>query len=144
MAPTLTTEVVPGPVPVVRASGELDLSTAARLCRTIQTATAGPRPRLTIDATALTFCDSTGLRALVGAVREVDIQGGRATVVVSPDGMLDRVLQITGLDEFLQVSRRHSATLRTATRSVSGCSASGPRWWTTSTYARKCIRCWKS
>jgi len=44
MAPTdlqlLTTEIVDAPVPIVRVGGELDLSTAAQLCRAIHTAAA--------------------------------------------------------------------------------------------------------
>src|SRR3954447_10286023 len=99
MAPTsthvLTTEVVPGPVPVVRVVGELDLSTAARLCRAIQTAAGGGerRPRVMIDLTELQFCDSTGLKALVGGVKEVEVQGGKAALAVRPGSTLDRVLQ---------------------------------------------------
>src|SRR3954463_14628874 len=103
MAPTstqvLTTEVVPGPVPVVRAVGELDLSTAGRLCRAIHgaAATAAGRPRVMIDLTELNFCDSTGLRALISAVREVEVCGGRAALAVTPGGALDRLLDMTGL-----------------------------------------------
>jgi anti-sigma B factor antagonist len=99
MAPTLTTEIGPGPV--VRAAGELDLSTAARLCHVIASVDAR---RVTIDLTELTFCDSTGLRALVGAVREIEIRGGRASVLVAADGMLERLLDMTGLGEFLSAT----------------------------------------
>jgi|tagenome__1003787_1003787.scaffolds.fasta_scaffold19594931_2 anti-sigma B factor antagonist len=119
MAPTLTTEVVPGPNPVVRVAGELDLSTAARLCRAIDAAVAAapPRPRVVIDLTALTFCDSTGLRALVGAVREVEIRGGRAALAVAPDSMLDRLLLLTGLDEFCVTQRVEPGRLSVDERS---------------------------
>ena len=58
----LTAEIVDGPVPVVRVRGELDLSTAARMCRVIQAASAR---RMVIDLRELEFCDSTGLRALM-------------------------------------------------------------------------------
>src|SRR3954469_17138369 len=106
MAPTptqaLPTEIVPGPVPVVRPGGELDLSTAGRLCRAIQTAagSAERRPRVMIDLTDLGFCDSTGLRALIGAVREVQVQGGNAALAVRPGSALDCLLDMTGLSEF--------------------------------------------
>jgi anti-anti-sigma factor len=99
----LTAEIVDGPVPVVRVRGELDLSTAARLCRAIQAAAAR---RVVIDLRELVFCDSTGLRALMHAVREIEVLGGKATVVVTPDGAVDRLLEMTGASEFLRVSRR--------------------------------------
>src|SRR3954454_16466320 len=104
MAPTstqvLTTEIVPGPVPVVRAVGELDLSTAGRLCRAIQSAASGAhRAKVMIDLTELHFCDSTGLRALIGALREVEVGCGRAALAVTPGSALDRLLELTGLKE---------------------------------------------
>ena len=100
----LTLEVSDAPVPVVRATGELDLDTAAQLCGGIhEAATRTPRPRVVIDLTGVSFCDSTGLRALIGAVREVEVLGGRAVVAVEPEGALDRVLTLSGLGEFLRV-----------------------------------------
>ena len=118
MAPTLTTEVVAGAAQVVRVAGELDLSTAARLCRAIDAAAAARwRPRVTIDLTELTFCDSTGLRALIGAVREVEVRGGRAALVLTSGGTLDRLLQLTGLDEFCVIHRVEPGRLRVDERS---------------------------
>ena len=58
---------------------------------------------MVIDLTGVSFCDSTGLRALIGAVREVEVLGGRAVVAVEPEGALDRVLTLSGLGEFLRV-----------------------------------------
>jgi anti-sigma B factor antagonist len=120
MAPTdvhpLTTEIVDTPVPVVRVSGELDLSTAAQLCRAIQTAatTAVLRPpRVVVDLTRLDFCDSTGLRALIGAVGEVRVLGGKAVVAVTPGGALDRLLEMSGLNEFLRVADSSDEALKT-------------------------------
>jgi anti-sigma B factor antagonist len=116
MAPTtpvLTTEIVTGPVPVVRAVGELDLSTAGRLCRAIDAAaSAGPRPRVMIDLTGLGFCDSTGLRALIGAIREVEIGGGKAALAVTPGGALDRLLELCGLQEFTRIAPNPTEALK--------------------------------
>ena len=93
-------------MPVVRAVGELDLSTAGRLCRAIQgaAASAAGRPRLMLDLTELEFCDSTGLRALISAVREVEVGGGKAALAVTPGGPLDRLLELTGLREFTRIA----------------------------------------
>ena len=116
MAPTppqvLTADVVPGPVPIVRVAGELDLSNAARLCRAIHAATGNQRrARLLVDATELEFCDSTGLRALIGAIREVEIAGGKAELAVTPGGALDRLLHLTGLYEFTRIADSPEAAL---------------------------------
>jgi anti-anti-sigma factor len=100
----LTIEVVDTPVPVVRARGDLDLDTAAQLCGAIQAAAADARPpRVVVDLTGVGFCDSTGLRALIGAVREVEVLGGVAVVAVEPEGGVDRILALSGLREFLRV-----------------------------------------
>ena len=115
-APTtapLTAEIIDGVMPVIRVRGELDLSTAGRLCRTVQAvAGARRRTRVLLDLSELAFCDSTGLRALVGAVREVEISGGRAALVVPPDGMLARILDLSGLGEFLRVSPTTEVALK--------------------------------
>ncbi|MDA0184760.1 STAS domain-containing protein [Solirubrobacter phytolaccae] len=106
----LTAEVVDGPVPVIRVRGELDLSTAPKLCRTVERV-AGNR-RVMIDLSELEFCDSTGLRALVRATREIEINGGRAALVVPEDGVLARILELSGLGEFLRVASSPAEALR--------------------------------
>jgi anti-sigma B factor antagonist len=111
----LSIEVLDAPVPVVRATGELDLNTAPQLCAEIQRAVtrASRRPRrVVIDLVGLAFCDSTGLRALIGAVREVEVLGGVAVVAVAPEGALDRLLELSGLREFLRVSSSAEEALR--------------------------------
>lgn len=87
---------------MLRVRGELDLSTAPGLCGTVER-TAGNQ-RVLIDLSEISFCDSTGLRALVGAVREIEINGGRAALVVPTGGAMDRVLQLSGLGEFMRVA----------------------------------------
>jgi anti-sigma B factor antagonist len=109
MAPSdahlLSAEIIDAPIPVVRASGELDLSTVAQLCHAIHVVAATrARPRLIVDLTGLEFCDSTGLRGLIGGIKEVDVLGGKAVVAVHPGGVLDRLLDLSGLREFLRVT----------------------------------------
>jgi anti-sigma B factor antagonist len=103
----LRTEILDAGVPVVRVTGELDISTVAQLVRVIGAAASGAAvkpPRLVVDLTALEFCDSTGLRALIGAVKEVHVLGGKAVLAVAPAGMLDHLLELSGLREFLRVT----------------------------------------
>jgi anti-sigma B factor antagonist len=106
----LALETLDGPVPVLRVRGELDLSTAGRLCRAIQ-AVAGSR-RLVIDLSELAFCDSTGLRALMSAVREIEVLGGKAALAVTPGGGFERLLQLTGVGEFLKTAGSPEAALQ--------------------------------
>ncbi len=102
--PTLTVvrELDDG-VAVVRASGELDLATAPQLVRAISLAAEGRRPRVLVDLAAVEFCDSAGLRALLGAAREVEARAGRLVVAVEPGGVVERLLDLAGLMEFLRV-----------------------------------------
>jgi anti-sigma B factor antagonist len=111
MAPSdvhiLSTEIVEARVPIVRVRGELDISTVAQLARVLRTAATGAArkpPRLVVDLMGLEFCDSSGLRALIGAVKEVQVLGGRVVLAVERDGALDRLLELSGLREFLRVS----------------------------------------
>jgi anti-sigma B factor antagonist len=111
MAPSdmhlLSTELSDAGVPVVRVTGELDISTVAQLCRAIATAATAAAvkpPRHVVDLMALDFCDSTGLRALIGAIKEVQVLGGKAVLAVDPGSMLDRLLDLSGLREFLRVT----------------------------------------
>jgi anti-sigma B factor antagonist len=101
-------------VAVIRAEGELDLASAPQLVRAIGLAAAseamaspqgepGRRPRVLVDLSALEFCDSAGLRALLGAAREVEARAGRLVVAVEPGGAVARLLELAGLTEFLRV-----------------------------------------
>jgi anti-sigma B factor antagonist len=101
-----------GAIEVVRASGELDLATAPRLCRAITGAADGRRPRVLVDLSAVEFCDSAGLRALLGAAKEIEVRAGRMVVAVEPGGMVDRLLQLVGVREFLRVYPPGEARLR--------------------------------
>jgi len=113
----LRTEIADARVPVVRVSGDLDISTVAQLARAIHVAATGAvkPPRLIVDLMALTFCDSTGLRALIGAVKEVDVLGGRAVLALQPGGMLEQLLDLSGLSEFLRVTNSLEAAERRLT-----------------------------
>jgi anti-sigma B factor antagonist len=69
----------------------------------IAAAAHGRPPRVLVDLAEVGFCDSTGLRALLGAAREVEARAGRLVVAVAPGGAVERVLEIAGLREFLHV-----------------------------------------
>jgi anti-sigma B factor antagonist len=83
---------------VVRADGELDVSTAPQLRQTITTALDDGGGTVIVDLTTVTFMDSTTLGVLIGAHNRVRETGG-ALGLVCPDDRIRRVFRITGLDK---------------------------------------------
>jgi anti-anti-sigma factor len=92
-----------GGVRVLAPRGELDLATAPTLCARVDAARATGHRRLVLDLTDLEFCDSQGLRALLGASAEVRAQGGRLAVAASGGSAVARLLDVSGAGEMLPV-----------------------------------------
>jgi anti-sigma B factor antagonist len=90
-------------VHVVAMRGELDLATAPRLAVRIDIARRDGARRLLVDLTTADFCDSTGLRALVGCRREVVANGGRMAVAVHEDSAVGRMFALAGAHELMPV-----------------------------------------
>ncbi|GHH82081.1 anti-sigma factor antagonist [Kitasatospora indigofera] len=90
--------------PVVEVTGELDYDSAPGLRTVLHRALAvrPAPPKLVIDLGGLTFCDSTGLNALLQARIDAERQG---TVVhlARPTPAVARVLEITGADQVFPV-----------------------------------------
>ena len=83
---------------VVRVGGEVDTATGEALQRELL-AIVRVRPRhLGLDLSAVEFLDSSGLRALL-VVQQAVASGGRQVHVVGSTPMIDRLLEITGLEE---------------------------------------------
>ncbi|GAA3197145.1 STAS domain-containing protein [Dactylosporangium siamense] len=82
---------------VVRADGELDVSTAPQLRQTITSALDDAGDKVIVDLSAVTFMDSTTLGVLIGAHNRVRESGGFLGLVC-PDDKIRRVFRITGLD----------------------------------------------
>jgi anti-sigma B factor antagonist len=92
-------------VPVLAVRGELDLYTARefeeRLLALVESGARG----LVVDLSTSTFVDSSGCRALLHAARSLRQRGGRL-VVVNRDPEVARILEVMGLDEFLDIVPR--------------------------------------
>src|SRR3954451_4901369 len=83
--------------------GELDLATAPRLCSALDAARTHRVRRVVVDLTGVDFCDSTGLRALIGASKELRVSGGRLAIACLPGGAGSSLFDIVGARESLRV-----------------------------------------
>lgn len=81
--------------------GELDLSTVGKVEDELQHVESGAKV-VVLDLSSLTFLDSTGLRCVVRADERAREDGRRFVVVRGPEAV-QRVFEITRLDERLEL-----------------------------------------
>lgn len=86
----------------VALSGELDIATADQLTAALDGVSPAAGERLVIDLTAVSFMDSTGLRVLIAANNAAN-EGGYDLFIVTGDSPAKRVLELTRMDEHMQV-----------------------------------------
>lgn len=92
---------IAGETAVVRASGELDLSTAPALERAIAAPMDDPGVRsITLDLRPLRFIDSTGLRIVLTTDGRLRADGRRLQVIKGPPSV-HRVFELALLEERL-------------------------------------------
>ena len=87
---------------VVALSGDLDIATRRAAREALQAALAEGGGPLVLDLTAVGFLDSTGLTVLVNTANDAQ-RAGRSFAVVAPDGQARRTLEISGIEEELNV-----------------------------------------
>ncbi|MGI8461723.1 MAG: STAS domain-containing protein [Solirubrobacterales bacterium] len=92
----------PGETVVVALEGEIDLSTAPEAERRILDAAGGSPARIVIDLREVTFMDSSGVRVLLSAHRDAE-SNGRSFAIVKGNSAVDRLLEVTGLAERLEL-----------------------------------------
>jgi anti-sigma B factor antagonist len=100
-----------GEVHVIAMRGELDLATAPRLCVRIDAARRTGSRRILVDLTTAEFCDSAGLRALIGTHRELGAHGRRMAVVALADSAVGRLFALAGAQELLEIHEDCDAAL---------------------------------
>ncbi len=98
----LATEHVDGATVVLSVGGELDVATTPALARTIGELVSRGHNRLVLDLGALSFIDSTGIGAFVGAQNRVREANGSLVLRSVPDRVRS-VLAIGGLDGVLEI-----------------------------------------
>jgi anti-anti-sigma factor len=87
---------------IVALEGEIDLALVPEAERKIAEAEAGEPSRLVIDLSEVTFMDSSGLRVLLTAHRRAE-EAGRSFALVKGSDTVNRLLEVTGLSERLEV-----------------------------------------
>ena len=105
-----------------------DISGACLVCRPVgaidafsvsafRDAVAGVRPEasLVVDLSGVSFLDSAGLGALIGAIRRLRQFGGEVAVA-SPRPLISRILRTTGFDRIVEVRE----TVQQAAESLGG------------------------
>jgi anti-sigma B factor antagonist len=85
-----------GAATVIAAHGELDVLTAASLRTTVSDVIDGGRAHLVLDASGITFLDSTGIGVLVIALRRTRAFDG-SFAIAGAHGGARRTLELTGL-----------------------------------------------
>jgi anti-sigma B factor antagonist len=88
--------------------GDLDIRSAPELCSHLG---AHRGCRLVVDLDGVGFCDSTGLRALLGEARETEFAGGSLRIVAAPRSAVRRLLEMTGLTDMLRVHANRQAAI---------------------------------
>ena len=99
MTPELTTHVLTAADGTVclTIAGDLDFNTAPVLRTAVGQIPLPPGTLLVLDLTALGFCDSSGLTALLAARRHADASGSALALAGVPANVL-RIFQLTGLE----------------------------------------------
>ncbi len=88
--------------PVVKLSGECDLTTVGQLRQALGAQIADGARYLTIDLSALRFADSASFRALLEVHRTLQDAGG-AVELLDPQPAVAQAIGLLGIDQLLAV-----------------------------------------
>jgi anti-sigma B factor antagonist len=95
---------------IIVVRGELDLFAAPELKEAISQALADDVRDLIVDLTRTVFIDSSGLAALMMAMRRAHGLGGRL-VVIDAGGSVARTFRVAGVDQILTIVSTREAAL---------------------------------
>jgi anti-anti-sigma factor len=80
---------------LIVASGELDLASTSEMSAIFAMSAAGPQESVVLDLMGVDFIDSSALGTILRAAQQLESVGKRLHVV-TPDGPVKRLLEITG------------------------------------------------
>ncbi|HEV8296207.1 MAG TPA: STAS domain-containing protein [Acidimicrobiales bacterium] len=89
---------------VVRLIGELDLQSAPRVRTAMASVHGGHTDRVVVDLEGLSYMDSVGIGLLVSSRQRLESEG-RHLSLRNPAPPIRRLLQITGLEDYLGLER---------------------------------------
>ena len=101
--PLTTSVLYDDGVALISLAGELDLTVVPLVDAAVSHVLDDGVRRVLLDLDALGFCDSTGLGALLRASRRVREAGGTC-VVAAARGPVQRLLDLTAVEQTLQIS----------------------------------------
>lgn len=108
-----------GDVCVLVLTGELDISTVPRFERVLrETVDDGP-PSVVADLTQVTFVDSSGLAALLGALRTLSLAGGRMVLACANPTVL-RLFEVTQANRTFEIVATREQALERARHAKAG------------------------
>lgn len=98
---------------VLQISGEIDIFSVPRLRETAIEVVDESKgaPRLALDLTGVDFLDSTGLGALVAALKRLRVRDGELRLVCTEERIL-KILRITGLTKVFPIYGSKGAATR--------------------------------
>ena len=99
-------------VTIVDLEGEIDIYTATEFKETLLRSIEGGSRGIVVDATKVTFMDSTGLSVLMSAHNRLRPLGGRLAIACSP--RVDRLLKVSGLHDSFALYPGRDEALRAA------------------------------
>jgi anti-anti-sigma factor len=85
--------------------GELDMSCAPLLMRELEAAESHHPKQILLDLAELSFMDVTGLRTILDAARRAR-RAGSQVVIANPRPHIIRLLELTAIDQTLEVQGR--------------------------------------
>lgn len=94
--------------PVIKLSGECDVSVAGQLSDAVEAQISGGAQHLVVDLSELRFADSASIRVLVQGHRTLAARGGGLELVF-PQPVVAAALSLLGVDQVLTVRTRPGA-----------------------------------
>ena len=88
---------------VVPLPAEIDVTNSAQVYEQLVAALAPGADVVIADLTSTSFCDSSGVHAIMHAHELAAARGIRLRLAVSPGGTVPRVLQLTGVDSLMPI-----------------------------------------
>ena len=101
---------------LVELAGELEVVSVDEFSVRMADLAGGGRSHVVIDVGGITFIDSSGINAMIRAVRSIEDRGGTA-VIAAPSAIAQRVFAITRLAQLVPVEQDRQTALRMAASS---------------------------